>query len=362
MNENMIKVGIPHGDINGISYEIILKTFEDVRIFESCIPIVYGSSKVLAYHRKVMDLQPVNTNSINHAADATANRLNIINCIDEEIKVELSKSTPEAGQSAVSALERAVNDLKEGVIDVLLTSPLNIHNVPSGNFSGHTHCLESQFGKEGEALTLLVRDDFRLALATGQVALSEVPGLLTVDLIANKLEAFHQSLVRDFMVTTPRIAVLSLNPGSGTDDWMGKEEKEIILPGMKEAEKKGVYCFGPYAADAFFSSGFYSRFDGVLAMYHDQALVPFRTISGEEGVRFTTGLPVVRTAPDQGVSYDIAGQNKASETAFRNALYLAVDVFKNRITDQKIHANPLKKQYFEKGSDNEKLDLTKDED
>ena len=352
MSNKLIKVGISQGNINGIGYELILKTFEDARITESCIPVIYGSSKVLAYHRKALELPPININTINHPDEAGANRVNMINCINEDIMVELSRSTSEAEESAQKSLEKAVEDLKSGFIDVLLTAP---------SFQEQTQYIESQVEPEKKALRMLVKDGLRIALATGKVPLSDVSSLLTVDLLTEKIKDLRDSLVQDFMITTPRIAVLSLNPGMGVSNEMGTEEKEIIVPALKAATDAGVFCFGPYAADEFFGSGEYVKFDGILAMYYDQGLIPFRALTAGEGVCYTAGLPIVRTAPDQGVSYENAGKNITSEASFRNALYLAIDVFKNRVIDRKINANPLKKQYFERGSDNEKLDLTKDE-
>ena len=284
---------------------------------------------------------------------------------EDETKVELSKSTPVAGESAFKALEAAVTDMKRGVVDVLLTAPINKHNIQNEDFHfpGHTEYLEKCFGGlDKKALMILMKDDLRVALVTGHIPLSQVASSLNVGDIVNKLRIFNQSLKQDFGIVKPRIAVLSLNPHAGDAGLLGTEEETIIIPAMQEAEKKGVMSFGPYAADGFFGSQMYDKFDGVLAMYHDQGLAPFKTLAMDDGVNYTAGLPIVRTSPAHGTAYDIAGQNVASEESFRQALYAALDIFRNRLRYQEATANPLRKQYFDRGGDNEKLDLTKDDD
>lgn len=365
MEERLIKVGITHGDINGIGYEVILKALSDTRIAELCTPIIYGSSKIAAYHRKALELPTVNLSIIAQAEDAGINRVNIINCVDEETKVELSKSTAAAGEAAYQALEAAVADLKRGAIDVLVTAPINKHNIQNEqfHFPGHTEYLEQHFGGPGrKALMILMKDSLRVALVTGHVPLAEVASLITVEGIVSKLRIFNQSLKQDFNIVRPRIAVLSLNPHASDDGLLGKEEEEIIIPAIREGEKRGIMSFGPYAADGFFGSQMYDKFDGVLAMYHDQGLAPFKTLAMDEGVNYTAGLSIVRTSPAHGTAYDIAGRNIASEESFRQALYAALDIYRNRIRYREATANPLRKQYFDKGGDNEKLDLTKEEE
>lgn len=291
--------------------------------------------------------------------------MNIINCVEDETKVELSKSTPVAGESAFKALEAAVTDMKRGVVDVLLTAPINKHNIQNEDFHfpGHTEYLEKCFGGlDKKALMILMKDDLRVALVTGHIPLSQVASSINVGDIVNKLRIFNQSLKQDFGIVKPRIAVLSLNPHAGDAGLLGTEEETIIIPAMQEAEKKGVMSFGPYAADGFFGSQMYDKFDGVLAMYHDQGLAPFKTLAMDDGVNYTAGLPIVRTSPAHGTAYDIAGQNVASEESFRQALYAALDIFRNRLRYQEATANPLRKQYFDRGGDNEKLDLTKEDD
>ena len=364
MEEKMIKVGITHGDINGIGYEVILKTFQDLRMTELCVPIIYGSSKVAAYHRKAMDLPPVNINIISQASEAGLNRVNLINCVEDDIKVELTQSTMIAGQAAYKALETAVEDLRKGEIDVLVTAPINKHNIQNDkfHFPGHTEYLEQNCGEGKKALMILLKDELRVALVTGHVPVSEIASQITIDGIVSKLQIFNQSLKQDFALEKPRIAVLSLNPHAGDSGLIGKEEETCIKPAMMEAEKRGVMCFGPFPADGFFGARMYEHFDGVLAMYHDQGLAPFKAIAMDDGVNYTAGLPIVRTSPAHGTAYDIAGRNLASENSFRQAVYTALDIYRNRMRYQEATAHPLRKQYFDKGGDNEKLDLTKEED
>lgn len=364
MEDKMIRVGITHGDINGIGYEVILKTFSDQRMTELCVPIIYGSSKVAAYHRKALDLPAVNINVVSRAEEAGLNRVNIINCVEDDIKVELTQSTPVAGRAAYKALEAAVADLKSGAIDVLVTAPINKHNIQNAqfHFPGHTEYLEQTLGDGQKALMILMTDTLRVALVTGHIPVSQVPSQITVENIVTKLQVFNQSLKQDFTIIKPRIAVLALNPHAGDNGVIGNEEAEFIKPAMEEAERLGVMSFGPFPADGFFGSKMYEDFDGVLAMYHDQGLAPFKALAMEEGVNYTAGLPFVRTSPAHGTAYNIAGQNLASESSFRQAVYTALDVYRSRQSYREATAHPLRKQYFDKGSDNVKLDLTKDEE
>ena len=364
MEDKMIRVGITHGDINGIGYEVILKTFSDQRMTELCVPIIYGSSKVAAYHRKALDLPAVNINVVSRAEEAGLNRVNILNCVEDDIKVELTQSTPVAGRAAYKALEAAVADLKSGAIDVLVTAPINKHNIQNAqfHFPGHTEYLEQTLGDGQKALMILMTDTLRVALVTGHIPVSQVPSQITVENIVTKLQVFNQSLKQDFTIIKPRIAVLALNPHAGDNGVIGNEEVEIIKPAMEEAERLGVMSFGPFPADGFFGSKMYEDFDGVLAMYHDQGLAPFKALAMEEGVNYTAGLPFVRTSPAHGTAYNIAGQNLASESSFRQAVYTALDVYRSRQSYREATAHPLRKQYFDKGSDNVKLDLTKDEE
>lgn len=356
MEGKRIKVGITHGDINGIGYEVILKTFSDPAMLELCTPVIYGSPKVAAYHRKAMDI-PANFSIVNTAADVQDGRVNVVNCINEELKVELSKPTPEAGKAAVAALEKAVEEYQEGLFDVLVAAPANKQSVQadSSGFSGHGAFLQERVGGGRKALTVLVKRDFRMALATEDIPVREIPKTLTKELLAEKIMAFHRSLKMDFGIDSPRIAVLGLNPHAGDDGLTGTEEKEVIAPALSEMVANGIQCFGPYPADGLIGSGSFSRFDGILAMYHDQGMIPFKTLAMEDGVNFTAGLPVVCSAPVHGTAYDIAGKGIASENSFRQAVYLAIDVFRNRVLEKEISARPLRKQYYEKKDDSDKL-------
>lgn len=362
--EDKIKIGITQGDINGVGYEVILKTFAEPAMLELCTPIIYGSPKVAAYHRKSLDL-PANFSIINVASEANSNRLSVLNCTNDEIKVEFSKPDVEAGKAALDALERALEDYRGGMIDVLVTAPINKHTIQSENFSfpGHTEYIEERAGEGNKSLMILMKDDFRVALVTGHIPIHKVASTITMELIRQKMEIFNRSLKRDFGIDSPRIAVLSLNPHAGDDGLIGTEEQEIIIPAMKEMAAKGILCYGPYPADGFMGSGNFANFDGILAMYHDQGLVPFKTLAMEDGVNFTAGLPIIRTSPAHGTAYDIAGKGLASEDSFRQAIYVAIDVFRNRRNDDMAHANPLRKQYYEKRDDSDKLKLdTVDDD
>ena len=346
-----------------MGYEVILKTFSDPTMLELCTPIIYGSPKVAAYHRKALDIQP-NFSIVSSATEAGYNRLSVVNCTDDEVKVEFSKPDPEAGKAALGALERAIEEYREGLIDVIVTAPINKHTIQSEEFSfpGHTEYIEERLGNGDKSLMILMKNDFRVALVTTHIPVREIATTITKELIQEKLMIFHRCLKQDFGIGAPRIAVRSLNPHAGDGGLLGMEEQEVIIPAMKEMEEKGILCYCPYAADGFMGSGNYTHFDGILAMYHDQGLAPFKALAMEDGVNYTAGLPIVRTSPAHGTAYDIAGQNVASEESFRQALYAALDIFRNRLRYQEATATPLRKQYFDRGGDNEKLDLTKDDD
>ncbi len=342
MKNSKIKLGISHGDINGISYEIMIKTLMDNRVFELCTPVIYGSPKVAAYHRKALNINNFALNNIKEACEAHPKRVNMINCVEEEIKVELGKSTSVAGKAAFLALKAATTDLKNGDIDVLLTAPINKKNIQSEefNFPGHTEYLET-ITESKNSLMLMVSEELRLGLVSGHVPISKVPETITKESILGKLEILNLCLLQDFGIQRPKIAVLSLNPHSGDDALIGTEEQDVIIPALEEARKKRILTFGPFAADGFFGSDHHRKFDAVLAMYHDQGLAPFKALSFDSGVNFTAGLPLIRTSPAHGTAYSIAGENIASETSFRKALYLALDVYRNRQTYKQLNQNPL---------------------
>jgi len=352
MEADKIIIGITHGDINGIGYEVILKTMADNRMLETFIPVIYGSPKVAAFYRKTLDIQGLNLNIVNSIEEINVKRVNIINCVDDEIKVELGTSTEEAGKAAFEALECASEDLKKGALHALVTAPINKKNIqsPAFNFPGHTEYLEKKFGDNTPALMMLINDVMRVAVVTGHVPVKSVSSELTEKLILEKLIVLNNSLKNDFSIIRPRIAVLGLNPHAGDEGLLGDEEQRVIIPALKQAETLGIICVGPYPADGFFGSGNFNKFDAVLAMYHDQGLIPFKTVSMDTGVNFTAGLPIIRTSPDHGTAYDIAGKNIASEESFRQALYLAYDIYQNRMRNKEISANPLKtEQRAERG-------------
>lgn len=343
-NENFdnIRVGITHGDFNGIGYEVIIKSLIDPRMSEICTPIVYGSSKIASYHRKTLTINDFSFNLIKNASVANIKRPNIINCYEKEVKIELGKSSNEAGHLAFLALENAIEDLKLNNFDVLVTAPINKKNIQSDKFSfpGHTEYLAKKFNTV-DFLMLMVNDNIRIGVATGHIPIKDVASSLSIDLIMQKLRIMNNSLKMDFGIRKPKIALLGLNPHSGDDGIIGKEEKEIIIPAINKAFDENILAFGPFPADGFFGSSQFNQFDAILAMYHDQGLIPFKTLSFSNGVNFTAGLPIVRTSPAHGTAYEIAGKNMASPDSFREAIYLACDIFKNRKEYKELTKNPL---------------------
>lgn len=361
---SLIKVGITHGDVNGIGYEVLLKAFSDDRLLELFQPVIYGSSRAASYYRKTMEGEPVNFNIISKADESQEGKINLVNCIRDEIKIELGTASAEAGEAAYIALNQAAGDLANGKIDLLVTLPINKDSIQSENFHfpGHTEFLEERFSRNGEkALMILATEVLRVALVTTHVPIAEVSAKLSKELILEKLNTLDHSLKRDFRIENPRIAVLGLNPHAGENGLLGKEEIDIIAPAVREAQDKWILCAGPFAADGFFGSGRFKEFDAILAMYHDQGLIPFKTLAMDAGVNFTAGLPIVRTSPDHGTAYNIAGKNMASDESFRQAIYMALDIYRNRIFYDESHKNPLKKMFFDRGKDDEKLDLTREE-
>lgn len=343
MKGDKIILGITHGDINGISYEVIMKSLADSRIFDICIPVVYGSPKVAAYHRKALNLENFSFNTIRTVDEAQARKANIINCIDDAARVELGKSTAYAGESSLQALEAAVQDMTDGKLDALVTAPLSKSNVKTDqfNFTGHTEYLENQFKCDG-VLMLMVNELMRIGVATSHIPLAKVPEYITRDTLLNKLKILNKSLLADFVIRRPRIAVLGLNPHAGDKGLLGDEEEKEIIPAIRQAQEENMMVFGPYPADGFFGAGTYKQFDAVLAMYHDQGLVPFKALTTEGGVNYTAGLPIVRTSPAHGTAYEIAGKNEASPDSFRMAMYMACDIYQNRLRYKEMSANPLK--------------------
>ena len=332
MEDRKIRVAITHGDTNGIGYEVILRTFEDPEMLEICTPIIYGFPKVAAYHRKAMDLQtPFSV--INNAEEAKDDRVNLLATFDDEVKVDMGQPTSESAEAARKAMDRAKEDMQKGRFDVLVMAPV----VPNPNP-----------GKDDKALTVMVSNSVRIGLVTTHLPIKEVSQAITVEKIISKATIFHQSLRRDFRISNPRFAVLALNPQEGA------EEKDVIIPAIGELEKQGIQAFGPYAADDFFGQGLYHYFDGVLAMYDDQGIVPFKTIAQEYGVKIKAGITAICTTPDHGPAFDIAGKGIADEQSMRQAIYMAVDMYRHRQEYDEPLANPLPKLFHEKREDGDK--------
>jgi len=340
-----IIAGISQGDINGIGYEIIMKALADASVTDLCVPVVYGSPKVAAYHRKVLNVQNINFNNVKSAGEAHPKKINLVNCLDDEVRVELGRSTPEGGAAALEALECAVTDLADGKIDVLITAPINKHNIQSDKFrfAGHTDYLMSKV-KASEVLMLMISESMKIGFVTGHLPLKEVAGAITVNSVLGKLRLLSRTLLQDFAIRGPRIAVLGLNPHTGDGGLLGTEEEEVIIPAINKANEEGILAFGPYAADGLFGSGAFSSFDAVLAMYHDQGMSAFKALAFDTGVNFTAGLPVIRTSPVHGTAFDITGKNEASGNSMRQAIYTACDIFRNRQMYEEMSSNPLQPQ------------------
>ncbi len=355
METLMLRFEIMNVDTTGIGYEIIFKTFADSTMLEMCTPIIYGSPKIATYHRNALGIQG-NFTIISSAEDAHNGKLNLLTTFEEEVKVELGMPSKEAGMAAYKALERAMEDYKKGLFDVLVTAPINKNNIQSDDFKfpGHTEYIEERVGEGNKALMILLNDTLRVALVSTHLPIKDVASAVTKESIIEKATIFSNSLRRDFRISSPRIAVLSLNPHCGDGGVLGTEEQEIIAPAIQELSENGIYAFGPFAADGFFGRGTYESFDGVLAMYHDQGLAPFKCLDTGSGVNFTAGLPIIRTSPEHGTAYEITGKGVADEQSFRHAIFFALDVFRNREEFDEPFANPLPKLYHEKREDTEK--------
>ena len=353
--ERKIRVAITQGDTNGVGYEVIFKAFEDPMMVELCTPIIYGSPKVASYHRKALNIE-TNYSVINNAQEARDGRLNLLACDNDEVNVTFGSPSAEAGQAAFKALDRAMTDFRSGLYDVLVTAPINKSTIqnPDFHFPGHTEYIQTSLGEGKKALMILMNETLRVALVTTHLPIKDVAKAISKEAIIERAKIFHEALRRDFRISCPRIAVLALNPHAGDDGLLGSEEKDVIIPAINELAAQGIQAFGPYAADGFFGAGTYERFDGVLAMYHDQGLAPFKTIALESGVNYTAGLPIVRTSPDHGTAYDIAGQSRADANSLRQAIYTAIDVFRNRQNYDEPLQNPLPKLFHEKREDSDK--------
>ncbi len=337
-----IKVGITIGDMNGIGLEVILKALNNSNITKLCVPIIYGSSKIVSYHKNIVGLEKFQFQSQKSAEYAHENRVNVINCWQDTPNITLGKESEEGGKYAKISLSCAVDDLKKGIIDAVVTAPINKKAMQMANFGhpGHTEYFTKEFNTP-QSLMLMVNDNLRVGLVTNHLPLKDVSKAITRELIQTKLRILEKTLKIDFGIEKPSIAILGLNPHAGDNGVIGDEEDKLLKPIIIEAKKKGRIVMGPFPADGFFGSPQYRKFDGILAMYHDQGLVPFKTISFGDGVNFTAGLPIVRTSPDHGTAFDIVGKNIANETSFRQALFLAIDVARNRNEHAENTANPL---------------------
>ncbi|HTF82671.1 MAG TPA: 4-hydroxythreonine-4-phosphate dehydrogenase PdxA [Cytophagales bacterium] len=333
--EHRPTIGITIGDFNGIGPEIIMKVFSDSAILKFCTPIIYGSSKILQKYRKLLNTEDNQSQQffyIKSADQHNNKKINLINCWEEDHHIEPGKVTEIAGKCAYAALKLATEDLRKGWIDAIVTCPINKANIQSEEFKfpGHTEYFAHHFSQGKENLMLMVHDELRVAVVTGHMPLSKVPQALTKELLASKLSVFFQSLKSDFAKNKPKVALLGLNPHAGESGLLGSEENDIIIPVIEEFKKKGEYVFGPYPADAFFGNKLDRKFDGVLAMYHDQGLIPFKALAFDSGVNFSAGMPIVRTSPDHGTAYDIAGKGVADENSLRQAIFLVTEIFGNR--------------------------------
>ncbi len=345
--EDRIKVGITQGDVNGVGLEIVMKAFQDPLMYDLCTPVLYGSTKAIAYHKKAIDMEDFNYQRVDSADKALPKKFNLINCINDEPKIELGQSTEDGGRFALESLKAAAVDLSTGKIDVVVTAPVDKHSLDlvGFGFPGQTEFFTNTFENK-ESLMILVGEKLKVALVTGHVPVKDITANLTKEKIVQKLKLFNASLKQDFGIRKPKIAVLSLNPHAGDGGLIGKEDEEIIKPALQEAEKQNIFVQGPYPADGLFGSQNYAQFDGILAMYHDQGLAPFKALSFGGGVNFTAGLPVIRTSPDHGTAYDIAGKGQASPDSFRQAIYTACDIFRLRNEYKELTANPLKQGVY----------------
>ena len=348
MPENKFKIGITQGDTNGIGWEIILKALADPRMTELFTPVVYGSPKAAAYYRNtVAEIEAFSFNPVASAAEARRGKANLVAC-GETADIAPGKPTPEAGRAAVEALCAAMRDLKAGYLDALVTAPFDKETVQADDFryTGHTEYLAAEL--EGEAMMILCSDVLRVGLVTKHIPVSEIARNITKERIVRDLNTLRRALIEDFGIVEPRIAVMALNPHAGDGGLLGREEQEIIRPAIVEAFSKGVLAFGPFAADGLFAGGGYAKYDGILAMYHDQGLAPFKSLS-PDGVNFTAGLSAVRTSPDHGTAFDIAGKDKADPQSMRNAIYAAIDIAEHRRAWAEWTRNPLQRAERDRG-------------
>ena len=338
-----IKVGISIGDLNGIGSEIVLKTFEDSRMLDFCTPVIFASAKTITFIKKKLEID-ISFQGVEAASQAIEGKINVVNVWKENASINFGKEDKEIGEFAFKSLEAATEALKKGEIDLLVTAPINKHVIQSEkfNFPGHTDYLAKELN--GESLMFMITDELKVGLLTDHVAVKDVAAAITPELIEKKIKTVYKCLQQDFRIQKPKIAVLGINPHSGDNGVIGKEDEEVMKPTLEKMRNKGKLIFGPYSADSFFGSQTYKNFDAVLAAYHDQGLIPFKTLSFGNGVNFTAGLSKVRTSPDHGTAYEIAGQNKADHNSFKEAVFKGIEIFKNRQEFHDLTENALKKQ------------------
>lgn len=349
MTNNKIVVGITQGDSNGIGYEVIIKALSDSRILEQFTPIIYGSPKLFGFYKKTIpEVEQIETHTIKSAGEAQVKKVNILDCLPENIYAEPGEASPESAKSAIKALECAVEDLKNGRINVLVTGPINKKAMSNEGFGfpGHTEYIQNAFGVK-DVLMFMVSHRLRLAVVTGHIPLKDVCSQISEEKILSKLRLMTTSLKQDFGVDMPRIAVLSLNPHSGDGGLLGTEEQDIIIPAIKKATEEGILAYGPFSPDGYFGLGQYEKFDATLAMYHDQGLSPFKALSFEDGVNFTAGVPMVRTSPDHGTAFEMAGRDEADPRSMRAAIFAAIDIYNNRVAWEELHANKMDDKLLE---------------
>jgi len=341
--EFLPKIGITCGDINGIGLEVIIKTFADNRMLQCCTPIIFCNAKAAIQYRKSIQLTDFGFHQIKHASEATNKNVNLLNVFDREVKLDPGVSTIEAGELSLASINAAISDIKAGRIDAIVTAPINKANIqsPDFKFAGHTEYLAQQFEAK-EHLMFLISDDLKIGTVTEHIPIKQVAAQLSLDKIISKAKLMVSSLQNDFGIRKPRIAILGLNPHAGDNGVIGDEEKNIIIPAIVKLKEQSILAFGPFGADGFFGSGVFAKYDAALSMYHDQGLIPFKTMAFENGVNYTAGLSIVRTSPDHGTAYDLAGKNTANESSFRHAVYAAIDILAERKLQAEIAVNPLK--------------------
>ena len=352
-SNKQIVVGITQGDGNGIGYEVIIKALADPRILESFTPVIYGSSKIFGFYKKLIhNIEQMDTNVISSAKDAHPRRINIVNCLPDNVFVEPGQATPESAKAAITSLEWAVRDIRKGDIDVLVTAPINKKAMVGEGFgyTGHTEYLQNAFGVK-DITMFMVSQTMKVGVVTGHIPLKDVPSSITKEKIISKLKLMDQSLKRDFGVDMPKIAVLSLNPHCGDGGLLGSEEQNIIRPAIDEAVEQGILAFGPYSPDGYFGLREYNKFDATLAMYHDQGLEPFKALSFSDGGNFTAGLPIVRTSPDHGTAYDMAGRDAADPLSMRASIFAAIDIYRNRLEYDRLLSGKMVEQTLDQTED-----------